>query len=71
MRIEKNWECGMRTTCRNNIDNNIVELFIKIRTSVNFCRLKQKLRETCREEIVWMHVNNTTLEHAKVIGGLA
>ena len=43
---------------------------MKIRTSVNLCRLKQRVRETCREEKVWTCGKNSELEHIKIIGVL-
>ena len=67
MGIVENWAHGERTTGRYKRDNKKVYLFMKIRTSVNLYRLKQRIRETCREEKLWMYRNNSELEHIKRI----
>ena len=57
MEIDENWEHGVRTTGKNEKNNDKIELFVKIRTSVQSCALKQKVRDTCECErdrrIIW------------------
>ena len=56
--INENWAYGVRIIERCDKDNKKVEMFITIKTSVIFFRLKQKVRKLCRDENLWMTQNN-------------
>ena len=70
MGIDENWACGVRTTGRYEKNNMKIELFLKIRTSVQLHRLKQKVRNICENESAWIKQKNSGLEHVKKIGVL-
>ena len=70
MGIDENWAYGVRTTGRYEKNNMKIELFLKIRTSVQLCRLKQKVRNMCENESVWIKQKHSGLEHVKRIGVL-
>ena len=52
MGIDENQACGARIIGRHDNGNKKVQLFVMIKTSVNLCRLKQQVRETCVKEIM-------------------
>ena len=58
MEITNNWVCGMRTTGRHERNDRKIDLLIKIRTSINVCRLKQRVRDSCKEEPFWISLKN-------------
>ena len=68
--LEENWARDVRTTGHHKRNNVKVELFVKIKTSEQPCRLKQKVRNTCKEEGVWTKQKKSRLEHVKRIGTL-
>ena len=71
MRISENWVHGLRPKETHERDNKKVHLFTKIRTSMHFHGLKQRVRETNGEGKVWMYGNNSKLEHVKRISVLS
>ena len=70
MGIDKNWAYWVRNTGRYEKNNMKIELFLKIRTSVQLHRLKQKVRNICENESVWIKQKHSGLEHVKRIGVL-
>ena len=70
MEIEENWAHGVRTTGKHKKNNTKVELLVKIKTSEQLCRLKQKVRNTCEEEGVWTKQKKSRLEYVKRNGML-
>ena len=54
MRTHDNWAHGVRATGKHEKNNKKIELFVRIRTSVQSCRLKQKVRNACEDERVWI-----------------
>ena len=42
-------------------------MFVRIKTSEQLCRLKQKVRNMCKEERIWIKQKKSRLEHVKII----
>ena len=65
MGLHEKWTYGVRPAGNHKKDDKKVEVLVKIKTTVQSCRLKQQVRNTREDENVWIKQKNSDLKHVK------